>query len=129
MSKETAKKATFKDLIAKKLKKEEDQFRTKDIYVSSMDATLIFRKPKDELIIETAEYLTGDGLKNLVEGYKKLIYHCCDMLQDPELHKEIGVVDPYDTVEKIFDLADIMEIGDQLADFTNPTGVVDEIKN
>lgn len=130
MSKESAKKATFKDLIAKKLKKEQEQFKIKDIYVSSMDATLTFKKPKDDLILDTIDEM-GDmnNTRNVVTGYKKLIYLCCDMLQDPELHKELDVVDPFDTVEKLFDLADIMEIGEQLMDMINIGGKVEEIKN
>lgn len=130
MSKESTKKATFKDLIAKKLKKEQDQFKTKDIYVTSMDATLTFKKPKDDLILDTIDEMGNtESTRNIVEGYKKLIYLCCDMLQDPELHKELEVVDPFDTVDKLFNLADKMEIGDQLMDFINIGGKVEEIKN
>lgn len=130
MSKENAKKATFKDLIAKKLQKEKDQFRVKDIYVSSMDATLTFKKPKDDLIIDIMDDI-GDreDTRKMVESYKKLIYLCCDMLQDTELHKELDVIDPFDTVDKIFDLVDILEIGEQLMDLINIGGKVEEIKN
>lgn len=130
MSKENAKKATFKDLIAKKLKKEENQFKTKDIYVSSMNATLTFKKPKDDTILDIMDEI-GDGqdVRKMVEAFKKLIYQCCDMLQDTELHKELEVIDPFDTVEKIFDLGDIMEIGEQLMDLINIGGKVEQIKN
>lgn len=130
MSRETAKKATFKDLIAKKLKKEEHQFKTSDIYVSSMDATLTFKKPKDDVIIDIMDEI-GDGAKvsTMIPAFKKLIYLCCDMLQDTELHKELDVIDPFDTVEKIFDLGDIMEIGEQLMDLVNINSKVEEIKN
>lgn len=130
MSKENAKKATFKDLIAKKLKKEEQQFKTSDIYVSSMDATLTFKKPKDDVIIDIMDEI-GDGAKvsTMIPAFKKLIYLCCDMLQDTELHKELDVIDPFDTVEKLFDLGDIMEIGEQLMDLVNINSKVEEIKN
>lgn len=130
MSKEQAKKATFKDLIAKKLQKEADQFKMKEVYVTSMDATLTFVKPKDDLILDAMDEI-GDGkdTRSIVSAYKKLIYHCCNMLQDVELHKELEVKDPYDTVDKIFDLADVLNIGEQLMDFIDFGSKVEEIKN
>lgn len=130
MSKENAKKATFKDLIAKKLKKEGQQFKTSDIYVSSMDATLTFKKPKDDVIIDIMDEI-GDNAKvsTMIPAFKKLIYLCCDMLQDTQLHKELDVTDPFDTVGKLFDLGDIMEIGEQLMDLVNINSKVEEIKN
>lgn len=130
MSREQAKKATFKDLIARKLQKEADQYKAKDIYVTSMDATLTFHKPKDDLILDAIDEI-GDytDTRKMVSAFKKLIYHCCKMLQDPELHKELEVTDPYDTIEKLFELADVIEIGEQLVDFVNIHGKVEEIKN
>ena len=130
MSAKTVKKATFKDLIARKLQKEADQFKAKDIYVSSMDVALTFVKPKDDLILDTLDGI-GDKkeTRNIVAAYKKLIYHCCNMLQDVELHKELEVKDPYDVVDQIFNLADILEIGEQLMGFIDIGSKVDEIKN
>lgn len=130
MSKETAKKATFKDLIAKKLKKDEEQFKTKDIYVKSMDAILTFKKPKDDLAVEAMNDIQNGGdISKMVEAFKKLIYHCCDMLQDTELHKELDVVDPFDTVNKLFDLGEVIGIGEQLMDLIDIDGKVEAIKN
>ncbi|MBE6043540.1 MAG: hypothetical protein E7216_04810 [Clostridium thermopalmarium] len=129
MSKENAKKATFKDLIARKLEKEKDEFKTKDIYVSSMDAMLTFKKPKDDMVLDVMDEI-GDGqdVRKMVGAFKKLIYLCCDMLQDTELHKELEVVDPFDTVEKIFSLSDILEIGEQLMDLIDMGKKVGDIK-
>lgn len=130
MSKESVRKATFKDLLAKKIQKEESEMRFKDIYVSSMDATLTFKKPSDDLICDMIDELKDEeNTRKLVEVYKKLIYQCCPMLQDTELHKELEVVDPLDTVSKIFDLKDIMEIGEKLEDLIDIGTKVEEIKN
>jgi hypothetical protein len=130
MSKEKAKKATFKDLIAKKIQKEADQFKVTEIYVTSMDATLTFQKPKDNLILDVMDEM-GDMqvVSKIVGGYKKLIYHTCNMLHDSELQKELEVVDPFDTIEKLFNLADIMEIGEQLMDLIDMADKVETIKN
>ena len=130
MSKETVRKATFKDLIAKKIKKEEEQFKTKYIFISSMDAALTFHKPTDDQVLDVIDEIgEGKDSKKMVSAYRKLIYLCCNMLQDPDLHKEIDVVDPFDTVNKLFDLADVMEIGEQLMDMTGIGDKVEEIKN
>ncbi len=131
MNKETIKKATFKDLVAKKLQRDEDKFKTKDIYVQSLDSTLTFKKPDDDLILETIDAIGEDrtNTKSIVEAFKKLIYQCCDMLQDTELHKELEVQDPFDTVSKIFDVMEIMDLGDKLSDFVNINGKIDDIKN
>ena len=130
MSKENIKKATFKDLLAKKLQKENEQFKTKDIFVTSMDASLTFKKPNDDLVLDVMDEI-GDGqdTRKMVGAFKTLIYHCCEMLQDPELHEQLEVVDPFDTVDKLFDLKDVMEIGDQLMYLINISGKVEEIKN
>lgn len=130
MSKEAIKKATFKDLIAKKIKKEENKYKIKEIYVTSMGSILTFKKPNEDLMLDTIDDI-GDGknTRNIYAAFKKLIYMCCDMLQDTELHKELEVIDPLDVVNLIFEFEDIMEIGEQLMDFINPSSKVEEIKN
>lgn len=123
-------KATFDDLLKKKLKKEEKQNKTKNIYVTSMDAFLTFKMPKDDFALEIlAEVEDGKDTEKLVKAFEKLIYQCCDLLQDPELHKELGVVDPLDTVASLFDLGEIMALGDQLVDMIDVEGRVEVIKN
>ena len=37
----------------------------------------------------------------------QVIYDCCPALQDPELHKALGVTDPYDTVWALMDVRDV----------------------
>lgn len=110
-------KADFKDLLARKLAKESGKNKTKDILVTSMGKELTFKKPSDDLILEIMDEI-GDNTStaDTVNAFKKLIYLTCDMLQDTELHKELEIQDPYQTVDAIFSLGDIMEIGEQLMD-------------
>lgn len=42
---------------------------------------------------------------------KQMIYDCCPTLQDDELIKTLGCVDPYDVVTKLLDIAEIDELG------------------
>lgn len=130
MSKKEAKKATLKDLINKKLQKEQKALQIKDIYVPSMDANLTFKCPSDDLLLDMLEEI-GDGssTKQIVEAYKKLLFQCCPMLQDSELHQEMEVVDPFDVVNKIFSIKEIMELGNQLADSFDMKDKADKVKN
>ncbi|MFW2490968.1 hypothetical protein ACN077_20735 [Clostridium chromiireducens] len=130
MSKKGIQKATFKDLLARKIQKEKDQFKSKDIEVSSLGKTLTFVKPKDDLVLEVIDEM-GDGKSTagMVQAFKTLIYHTCPMLQDTELHSELEIQDPDEVVSTIFDISDIMEIGQELMDLVNITAKVDEIKN
>ena len=124
------KKATLKDLIAKQLQKENNKDKTYEIPVKSMGKSLIFKRPSDELKLDLIDEI-GDGknIRNVIAVYKKLIYLTCDLLQNTELHEELGVVDPFDTVDKIFDLDDLMNIGEQLMDAMDTGSVGEDIKN
>lgn len=49
-------------------------------------------------------------------AYRQLVYDCCPLLHDVNLHSELGVIDPYDAVDKLFTPLEVMEIGDRLAE-------------
>ncbi|WP_321994830.1 hypothetical protein [Clostridium butyricum] len=130
MSKETAIKATFKDLINKKIQREKDQVKVKEIYVSSMDKTLTFVKPKEDKIIDLMDDINDQSsMKDQINFTRKLIYFSCPMLQDPEFHKELGVQDPLDIVPMLFDMNDTNEIGEELTELIGNKKVVEDIKN
>jgi len=130
MSKEAIQKATFKDLLNKKIKKEQDQFKVKEIHVTSMDRILTFIKPKDDILLDVIDEMgEGQSTGGMVQAFKTLIYHTCPMLQDMELQSQLEVLDPLDTVQAIFDLSDIMEIGEQLMELVNINAKVEAIKN
>lgn len=129
MSKKTVQKATFKDLIAKKLQKEKEQFKSKEIYISAMDRFLTFVKPKEEILIDIMDNISEENtMSENLEMTRKLIYHSCPMLQDVELHNELGIQDPYDVVKEIFDLADITEIGAELNTLVGFEDKAEELK-
>ena len=44
----------------------------------------------------------------------QLIYDCCPALQDPELHKALGVTDPYDTVWTLMQPYEVDQLGGKL---------------
>lgn len=131
MTKETIKKATFKDLIAKKIQREKDQVKVKDIKIPSMARSLTFVKPKEDIIIDLMDQIDEkDSMRGQIEYMRKLIYFSCPMLQDPELHAELEIVgEPYDVVKALFDINDVNKIGEELIELLGMNEVDDKIKN
>lgn len=121
-------KADFKDLLARKVSKDSTKNMTKDIMVSSMGKEMTFKKPSDDLVLEIMDEIgENTNTTGTVQAFKKLMYLTCPMLQDTELHKELEIKDPYDTVDAIFSLGDVLEIGEQLMDLIDISA--DKIKN
>ncbi|NRT32440.1 hypothetical protein BJV38_004975 [Clostridium beijerinckii] len=128
MSKESNKKATLKDFLAKKLNKEQEANKTTDIYVTSMDRTLTVRKPKDSDIMDLIDDL-GDNPKNSVASKEilHLFYNYCPELQDVELHEALEIKDPYDTIDVLFDYKDKNEIIKQFSEFIGTAKKIEEV--
>ncbi len=59
-------------------------------------------------------FVEASGPAALVDICVPLIYDSCPDLQDPALHKALGVTDPYDTVRRLMDLREIDRLGGQL---------------
>lgn len=106
---------TVKDLIAKRLDKE--KVLTKEIHVPSLGGTLNFEKPSKEnaLILLEASLNEGQNVREFYEAFKKTVYDCCPDLKSNELHEEYGIKDPYDIVEALFEVDEIIQIGGELA--------------
>ena len=54
------------------------------------------------------------GAADMIGVCTSLIYDSCPTLQDPELHKALGVTDPYDAVRCLMDICDIDRRGGEL---------------
>lgn len=131
MSKQSNKKATLTDFLAKKLQKEQEQNKTLDIKISSMERTITVKKPTDEAILDYIDDI-GDGknIRLVLDETMKLVYRHCPELQNTELHEALEIKDPYDVINVLFDIQDKQEIVEQ---FTTLIGyktenIADEIK-
>ena len=125
-----AKKATFDDFLAKKLQRDAGRNQIHEIYVSSMDRSITLKHPTDTLLLETMDAI-GDGSNNerSFGAFKRLIYLCCEELQNPKLQKELEISDPVDTVGAVFDIFDLSEIIEQISAAFGFGGVEDRVKN
>lgn len=132
MSKESNKKATIADFLAKKLKKEQDQNKTLDIKISSMDKEITVKKPSDDAILDYIDDIgEGKNVRTVLEETMKLVYRQCPDLQNTELHEALGIKDPYDILNVLFDMKDKQEIMEQFSEFIgyNAEAIDEEIKN
>ena len=97
-------------LAARAEQKEKSRTETKEFDLGGVKAMFVKPSQKDQLAIyESMSEATGAG--DLVELSTALIYDCCPDLQDTELHKALGVTDPYDTVRKLLDVHEIDVLG------------------
>lgn len=106
-------KKLLEQLAARAEQKAKDRLEIKVFSVGGVD--MQFHKPKQAAQLEYYGTLAeADGAETLIPLCAQLIYDCCDDLHDPELHKAIGVTDPYDTVPKLLDVAEIDRLGGAL---------------
>ena len=106
-------KKLLEQLAARAEQKAKDRLEIKVFSVGGVD--MQFHKPKQAEQLEYYGTLAeADGAEALIPLCAQLIYDCCDDLHDPELHKAIGVTDPYDTVPKLLDVAEIDRLGGEL---------------
>ena len=129
MSKNTLKKLTFDDIIAKKLQKEQDTFRTKEIEIPSMGGSLVFEKPSEDDVFTCLDMIgEGHDIKNVVAAYDRLIYNCCPTLKDTKLHEQLDIKVPTDIVKTLMDVSDRLLVGNELTEFSGMNSVGAKIK-
>ena len=110
-----AKKLTLEKLIENRIAHEKQLESVKDIFVKSLNGSLEFIRPDNETVLRMMEKINdGTDIRANVKAYSELIYDCCPMLHNQELHDEYGVKDPYVIVDKLFEITDILEVGEQI---------------
>lgn len=134
MNKEKHKKLTFDDIVNRKLQREQDKMKLMSIYIPSMGGELIFNSIPDSRILEMKNNFDDNDPSSEIELARSLIYESCKDLQNPELHKMMGVSDPLDVVREIFTYREANDIGLELLKFNGFTSddkdkIVSSIKN
>lgn len=54
------------------------------------------------------------GAADMIGVCVSLIYDSCPTLQEPQLHKAMGVTDPYDAVRSLLEVREIDQLGGEL---------------
>lgn len=134
MSKETLQKITFEQLVQKSIQREQDKMKVKEIEVPSIGGTLLLKTiPENKLLDIIKEGQKSDSLSKNIAAERKLIYFCCPILQDTKLHHQLNVVEPFDVVEKLFDLQETELLANAAMELNGVSNLaekkVDELKN
>lgn len=132
---------TIQELIAKAKGREEKELKKAEVYIKSIDGTVIIQEPDKHKV---DEYLTviAYGNKNKPEDMKaeneKLVYEFIfePDLRDEQLRKSLKVSakHPHQVVSKIFDPFEVALLADELVklagvDSSRSVELVDELKN
>lgn len=122
---------TLEQLIAAKERREQDMLKVEEIEIPSLNGTLLFKRPSDEILFDMINIVQNDqDTKTIVDEMAKIIYACCDQLHDQKLYEELEVGDPVDVVFAIMDAGDILNVGGRVCDMNSLfKNIEDEIKN
>lgn len=134
MDKQKLQKITFEQLIQRSIQREQDKMKVKEIEVPSMGGTLLFQKMPENKLMDIMDELQNDNsLSANIAVERKVIYHCCPMLQDTKLHSELGIIEPYDVVEKLFNTQETDSIAKDVMELNGFSDIAEkkvyEIKN
>ena len=99
-------------LSARAEQKREAKTQAKKFYVGG--TALDFVQPSLDTKLSYAEALPAENPADTVRACASLIYDCCPALQDSELHKALGITDPYDTVWALMEPYEIDQLGGAL---------------
>lgn len=131
-----SKKALFDELLARKLQREADKEKILEIDMpgeigdDGERKTLIFRKSRREKLLDYMDRISqDDSMINVYNVYKEFIFDTCPAISDKKLIEACGAVDPYDVVDMLFSVTEVLEIGDKLSKFNDLSEVTAEIKN
>ncbi len=108
---------TLKELIEKKLNKDNKKNATKEIYIESLGGSITFNNPTDSMRVEYSENTKSESYVDMIDAMVKLIYDCCPTLHSKELQESCEIDYPYDIVKAIFEISEITEIGVKLMNF------------
>ena len=133
MNKEQHKKLTFDDILARKMQREKDKMKVMSIYIPSMDGELIFNSLPEHKLLSILDGISGDNRVEDINMEREFIYTSCKDLQNPELHKMLGIIDPIDVVREVFTLQETDDIAKELLKFngigTDENKIIADIKN
>lgn len=130
MNKEQIKQATLEDLLRKKTLKENNKSKFVDIEIKGIGSTLRFNKPDENIYAEALDIIGSEKkFSDIDQASIKLMYHTCVALRNTELHKQIGVTDPYDAIRELFESNERVEIGSKIMALCNAEETSENLKN
>lgn len=126
-----SKTTTFDDLLRLATEKEQHAGEKKEICVLGTDSTITCVRLSDTRLMDALdEFRKGEATtRSAMEKVDHFIYQCCPALQDTELHKRLGIQEPWDVVARIFTVPQRSAIGDQLFEWMQIDAMTERQKN
>lgn len=124
----TPNKITLKDLIANSDKIKNKKKETREIYIKSLEGSIVIEKPDRALCVDAWD-MEED------KGDLFIVYNCVisPNLKDTELHKAYGIDEPFEIVDAIFEPGEVASISKECVNFAgygiDSVKVVEDIKN
>lgn len=126
--KETAKKLTLTDLLARKTQGTADKLSYKDVYVEQLGGSITLKKIPLNQMLDMMDSVADDAsLKDSLAYEAELIYECCPMLHDKGLLDAYECVEPTDIVFRLLN-DDIGAIGALSAEVLDFYGMGDSVR-
>ncbi|MDO4173719.1 MAG: hypothetical protein Q4D42_03045 [Eubacteriales bacterium] len=124
---------TLDTLLNRAAAKERAKDDKLEIQLPGSENVLIFHRLSDAKILEIVDQIASGAkdamLTGAMEATDHMIYASCELLQNPELHAQLGVAEPWDVVPKIFTLAERNEIGGKLFAWLGVDAIAGDVKN
>ena len=123
-------KLTLQDILNKKLQKDSNEIKYKDIFVSKLGGELTFKIPTDDEIFDIVDELgENHSTRHIKEVYTKMIYRQCEILHEKELLSTYNITIGFDVVGILFSTKDVMNVGNLIMGYTGFGEKGEEIKN
>lgn len=124
---------TLDRLLNRAAAKEQSKNDTLEIKLPGSEDTLTFKRISDEKVLEIVDQITTAGKDAMLTGAMHatdhMIYLSCELLQNPELHKQLGLAEPWDIAAAVFTLAERNMIGGKLFEWLGIDAITSDVKN
>lgn len=122
----------FNALLSRAAVHKERQHRHFTYTLENGDTLNFVSIPEEQVFEEIDPFVTGAkerSLANILSVSDHLIYRCCPELQNPELHAQLGVAEPWDVVKEIFSISERNDMGYELLVFLEVNDLLSGAKN
>ena len=131
MNKETHKKLSLEDLLARAEQRAGDKNAYKQVYFHTLGGDLVFEKIPLTRMLAMMDGVDGENLMDSLAFQVDLIYQCCPMLRKPELQAAYDCKEPTDIVCALFEdnMGAISKAAESILDFYGLADSKDAVKN
>lgn len=124
---------TLDDLLNRAAAKEQAKNDTLEIKLPGSEDALTFKRISDEKVLAIVDQIAAADKDAVMTGAMHatdhMIYLTCEMLQNPELHKQLGLAEPWDIAATVFTLAERNMIGGKLFEWLGVDAITSDVKN